>query len=550
VKTKTNKTLYGKNISGIFTIGSGIITISPETIKYFAENIPQIGIITTKSIGLNPREGYSEPVLCQFDFNGIYYRNAVGLTNPGIDEWIKQIKDVYPLLKNKFLLSSIFAQTPDEFAIIAKKLIGHTDGIELNLSCPHAKGYGMVIGSDANLVSEIIKAVKNASHLPVYPKLSPNINNLSEITIACEETGADGIVAINTVGPKETIEKHSGEPILSNKVGGESGWGIKNKAISCIELIRSNTNLPIIGMGGVSSTDDVRDFFKAGANYIGIGTSLVGMSSGDIQNYFKVIENDIENGTNNAIKHLNTQALMEYKPFTIKNVEYFGKDLFILNFNEELECKPGQFVFTWIPYKKEKPFSILQNKPLSLLIRKIGEHTNELYNLKSGDVLMIRGAYGKSFTKQENKAIVLIGGGTGIAPLFFYSQKYPNDYIKFYIGASKIDDINWIDKKFIKDSWVISIDEPNKPGKIVIDIENDIQLLEKEGNSETLYYVCGPDPMMEAISKKLTKHVKKNRFFFSLEKYMKCGVGLCGSCYSKNGLRTCVDGPMLNDVDL
>lgn len=542
---KLNNKTY--EIEGLFTIGSGIITISTDVIKFISENIPQIGIITTKSIGLSPREGNPEPVLCQFN-QGLYYRNAVGLSNPGIDKWIEEVKDIYPLKKGKFLLTSIFAQTPEEFGILAQKLIGYTDGIELNLSCPHAKGYGMEIGSDPTTVTNIIKHIKSITDLPLFAKLSPNITNLSEIAEVCTSAGADAIVAINTVGPKQTIEEHSGKIILSNKVGGESGVAIRDRALNCIKMIKKCTNLPIIGMGGACNSNDIRDFMNVGADFIGIGTALVGMSTNELINYFAEIENDLNDNLNKSAKLLHNDFLMQYSPYTIFKNTFYGNDLFILEFMETIESKVGQFVFTWIPDHKEKPFSILSNNPLKLLVRVRGEHTKKLSELSSGEVLMIRGAYGIGFPEPDKTPTFLIGGGTGLAPLYHYSKEYPNDFERLYIGASKEKDISWITNLKNNNKAIVCIDKPGNPGQVIRKLEEDLPEILNKYEGQIRFFTCGPDLMMQNVQNVLSKYKSKIKLYSSLEKYMKCGVGLCGSCSDGKGLRTCVDGPIIEQI--
>ena len=169
-------TFLGKEISGCFTIPSGIITTQTSSLEKIAREIPEIGILTTKSIGLNPREGYREPVLTQYAPG--CFMNAVGLTNPGAEAFVKHLQALR-LPEKRFLLTSIFGSDPEEFVKVATLLAPYSDGLELNLSCPHASGYGMAIGQDPGLVHSITKAVKDAVAIPVIPKLTPNITNIA-----------------------------------------------------------------------------------------------------------------------------------------------------------------------------------------------------------------------------------------------------------------------------------------------------------------------------------------------------------------------------------
>ena len=258
-----------------FTIPSGIVTTTADTIYRIADDIPEIGIITTKSIGPCKRGGNLEPVLEQIKPDT--FLNAVGLANPGYDEFAEELKDLYPLPKNKFLLTSIFGKDEEEFVEISKKLALISNGLELNFSCPHASGYGMFIGQSPELTEKITKAVRKAVDIPVAVKLTPNVSNMGEIAKAAARGGADAIVAINTLGPYES-------KILTNKKGGMSGGGIKNVGTAYVYQIRRAVDLPIIAMGGISSAENVRFYESVGANGFGIGSALIGMNTEQIKN--------------------------------------------------------------------------------------------------------------------------------------------------------------------------------------------------------------------------------------------------------------------------
>ena len=204
---------FGKKVSGPFTIPSGIITTQASTLQLFAQKIPQIGILTTKSIGPKPRLGNREPILAQFDNHS--WVNAVGLTNPGADSFAKQLQQI-KLPQDKFLLCSIFGGDKKDFSYVAKKLSPFVDGFEINASCPHAKGYGRSIGTDPDIVFQITKAVTSLK-LPTLIKLSADMP-LEKIVKDALAGGIDGFVCSNTLGPGLFL--HDGQPILTNKLGG------------------------------------------------------------------------------------------------------------------------------------------------------------------------------------------------------------------------------------------------------------------------------------------------------------------------------------------
>jgi len=154
----------GKTLSGPFTIPSGIVTTAPSIIQYFLNEVPQVGVITTKSIGLDARLGNREPVYSQYA-PGCFV-NAVGLTNPGA-EVSADLLSRLTIPEDRFLMTSIFGGSVEEFVTVAQMLAPYSDGLELNLSCPHAAGYGMAMGQDPDLVYEIVSAVKAAPTLTI-----------------------------------------------------------------------------------------------------------------------------------------------------------------------------------------------------------------------------------------------------------------------------------------------------------------------------------------------------------------------------------------------
>ena len=266
----------GKTLSGPFTIPSGIVTCSANIIQRVFDTMPEVGVLTTKSIGPEPRLGYREPIMAQYE-PGCFV-NAVGLTNPGAER-AAELMSALTIPEDRFLLISIFGGSVEEYVEVAKIMAPHGDGLELNLSCPHAKGYGTAMGQDPELVKEIVTAVKAAVDIPVIPKLTPNVPNIGEIAQAAVAGGADGICAINTMGP-ERYHSH-GHEILANGEGGVSGKAILGRALECVQEIHDCVDVPIVACGGISSAENVRHFQEAGAAIIGVGSALIGMSTAD-----------------------------------------------------------------------------------------------------------------------------------------------------------------------------------------------------------------------------------------------------------------------------
>ena len=227
------------------------------------------GAIVTKSIGLKPRDGYANPTLVELE-HGLL--NAMGLPNPGIELFEEELKK----LKNSniSIIGSIFGSNVYEFVKLSEKMQQcKVDALELNMSCPHAKGYGLEIGSDPKLVKEITSKVKESVKIPVFVKLSPNLTNIVEIAQSAETGNADAIVAINTLKAMK-IDIELKMPVLSNKIGGYSGNAIKPIGIRCVYEISKNVDIPVIGVGGITTGEDAIEYFMAGASAIQIGSGI------------------------------------------------------------------------------------------------------------------------------------------------------------------------------------------------------------------------------------------------------------------------------------
>ena len=225
--------------------------------------------VVTKSIGLKERKGHPNPTFIELE-HGIL--NAMGLPNPGIDHYKEEINQVKK--KNGIVIGSIFGSTADEFKMLALKMERFgTNAVELNLSCPHAKGYGLEIGQDPDFIKQITKSVKDAINIPVFVKLSPNVNDICILAKAAENANADGIVAINTLKAM-CIDIDLKLPILSNKTGGYSGKAIKPIGIRNIFDIFNTVKIPIIGVGGITNALDVIEYIMAGASAVQIGSGV------------------------------------------------------------------------------------------------------------------------------------------------------------------------------------------------------------------------------------------------------------------------------------
>ena len=223
------------------------------------------GAVVTKSIGPEPKDGHAGPCLVVLD-DGIL--NAMGLPNPSKDF----IGEISPL-KGKPVIVSIYGGNPEEFAMVAEWFRGMCAGIELNLSCPHAEGYGSALGSDPALVESCTRAVSRLG-MPTWVKLTPNVTEITAIGKAAERGGAGAIVAINTVKAMR-ISSSLRRPVLGNRFGGLSGKAVFPVAVRCVYELYEACTIPIIGCGGVSSADNVIEMMMAGARAVEIGSAVM-----------------------------------------------------------------------------------------------------------------------------------------------------------------------------------------------------------------------------------------------------------------------------------
>jgi dihydroorotate dehydrogenase (NAD+) catalytic subunit len=260
--------LAGLSLKNPTMLASGILGYSAETLKSIVDG--GAGAVVTKSVGLKPRSGYANPTVVQTSCGLI---NAMGLPNPGIDEFAKDIRGAKAVLKVP-LIVSVYGFSAEEYAAVAKKaVLAGADAVELNVSCPHVKETGAEIGQNPKILAEVVSKVKGTVDKPVFVKLSPNVVDVAEIAESAVLAGADAITAINTVKAM-AIDIETAKPILSNKRGGLSGPAIKPIAVRCVYDIYERVKAPIIGCGGITSWQDALEFMLAGASAIQIGTAI------------------------------------------------------------------------------------------------------------------------------------------------------------------------------------------------------------------------------------------------------------------------------------
>tara|TARA_R110002072_G_scaffold4764_2_gene33267 strand:+ start:17179 stop:18798 length:1620 start_codon:yes stop_codon:yes gene_type:complete len=535
-----NTEFLGKTLSGPFTIPSGIVTTATSIIQYFFDHVPQVGVITTKSIGLEPREGNREPIYSQYA-PGCFV-NAVGLTNPGAHASL-ELLGALSIPADRFLLTSIFGGSIEEFVAVAKILAPVSDGLELNLSCPHASGYGMAMGQDPDLVREITAAVKAVVDIPVIPKLTPNTDDIATIAQAAIAGGADGVCAINTVGPGYTSAH--GQPVLSNGAGGMSGKGVLPIGLKCVREVAAVTDAPIIACGGVSSADDVRAYLDAGAAVIGVGSSLTGLTTDEIAHYFQTLSNDLDSSANRAESQIRYDIDMNFRPVTLVKNETVCDDICLLTFDRKINIQAGEFIFLWIPGLGEKPFSALTDDPFSLVVIDVGHFTHALMELPPGSVAYVRGPHGIPVAPAEDAKIMAVAGGTGLAAVYQLARDFGNAEV--FTGARTAKRLYYLDECRQVAKVHVATDDGSAGfhGVITELLRERLQAMSEQEREKLLFYNCGPQPMVHAAIAVQREFCSPQQIYSAIDYLTKCGVGICGSCATPDGRRLCVDGPFL-----
>ena len=249
-------------------LAAGILGMTAESLIRVAE--AGAGGLVTKSIGLKPRKGFPNPTVVQVSCGLI---NAMGLPNPGIKTFSKEIREVKRRVKVP-LIVSVYGYSAEEFAETADLAVeAGADAVELNVSCPHVEGTGKEIGQNPELLKEVVSKVKRRISKPIFVKLSPNVTDIAQLAEIAVKAGADAITAINTVRAMK-IDIKTGRPILANRIGGLSGPTIKPIAVRCVYEIYERVRVPIFGCGGILNWRDSIEFILAGASAVQVGTAI------------------------------------------------------------------------------------------------------------------------------------------------------------------------------------------------------------------------------------------------------------------------------------
>jgi len=267
------------NIAGLrmknpLMLASGIMDETGESMLMAIKK--GAGAVVTKSVGLEANEGHRNPTAFEIG-DGLGLLNAMGLPNPGIVDYEREVK--IALTGGVPVIGSIFGANENDFSYLAGRMEDYgASAVELNLSCPHARGLGMDIGADPKEVKRIVSAVSSSVSVPVFAKLTPNVPDIASIAISAVSAGAKGVVAINTVKGM-LISPEVRRPVLGNGVGGLSGPAILPVGIRSVFEIRErfdmeNIDAVIIGVGGISTASDALQYIMAGADAVQIGSAI------------------------------------------------------------------------------------------------------------------------------------------------------------------------------------------------------------------------------------------------------------------------------------
>ena len=260
--------IAGVNLKNPITTASGTFSVEESSQFY---DLSELGAMITKGVAARPWNGNATPRIAE-TYGGML--NSVGLQNPGVEEYIKHDLELAKKFDTK-VIANIAGHSIPEYCEVIERL-NEEDAVhmyEVNISCPNVKEGGIGFGTQPEMAAKVTSEVKKISKKPVIIKLTPNVTDITEIAKAVEAAGADGVSLINTLlGMK--IDVHRRKTVLANKMGGFSGPAIMPVAVRMVYQVRRSVNIPIIGLGGITTGEDVVEFLMAGADAVSIGTAV------------------------------------------------------------------------------------------------------------------------------------------------------------------------------------------------------------------------------------------------------------------------------------
>lgn len=260
--------LPGLDLKNPIMPASGCFGFGREYSQFY--DLSELGAIMIKATTVESRFGNPTPRVAETSAGML---NAIGLQNPGLQ---KVLSEELPRLETYDvpIIANVAGSTEEDYVEVAKEIskAPNVHALELNISCPNVKEGGIAFGTVPEVAKRLTQKVKEVSEVPVYVKLSPNVTDIVEMAKAVEAGGADGITMINTLMGMR-LDLKTARPILANKTGGLSGPAVKPVAIRMIYEVSQKVHIPIIGMGGIQSAEDVIEFYYAGASAVAVGTA-------------------------------------------------------------------------------------------------------------------------------------------------------------------------------------------------------------------------------------------------------------------------------------
>jgi dihydroorotate dehydrogenase (NAD+) catalytic subunit len=302
--------LCGIHLPNPTVLASGILGLSHAVLTRVARC--GAGAVTTKSCSLKPRSGYPNPTILDW---GPGLINAVGLSNPGVEVMVEEILDAKQQLTplGVPVIASIFADTIYDFGTIARFIAeAKPDLIEINVSCPNLDArYQQMFAADPYVAAQVTRRVKENTDTPVLVKLSPNVTNIAEIAEEVVEAGANGITAINSLGPGLILDIETMRPVLAHGAGGVSGPAIRPIAVRCVHDICRAVDVPVVATGGVTTGRDVVEMILVGATAVGIGSAVRFRGIGVFRQVCEELRRYMEQHGHSDLTSLRGSALMQ-----------------------------------------------------------------------------------------------------------------------------------------------------------------------------------------------------------------------------------------------
>ena len=275
--------LAGITLKNPITTASG--TFSPHESSEFYD-LSELGAMITKGIASHPWDGNPVPRIAE-TYGGMI--NAVGLQNPGVDYYIEHELPFAKQFDTK-VIANVAGHSIVEYCDVVERLNEtDVDMLEVNISCPNVKEGGIGFGTSCDMAAKVTKEVKRISKKPIIVKLSPNVTDIASIAQSVEAEGADAVSLINTLMGMR-IDVHRKRPVIANKMGGFSGPAIKPVAVRMVYQVRRAVNIPIIGLGGIMTGEDVVEFLMAGADAVSIGTAAFANPTAPVEIKRELIE--------------------------------------------------------------------------------------------------------------------------------------------------------------------------------------------------------------------------------------------------------------------